>query len=89
MKANFFKLVVLFFTFIFLGMGVNGAEESVRSVYSFKVETIDGEPTTLETYRGKLLLIVNTASLCGYTKQYKTLEELYQIYDSVGKPLLL
>jgi glutathione peroxidase len=48
------------------------------SIYDIKVKTIDGEETTLEKYRGKVLLVVNTASKCGFTPQYEGLEALYQ-----------
>lgn len=47
------------------------------SVYDFKVKNIDGEEISLKDYEGKVLLIVNTASKCGFTPQYKELEELY------------
>jgi glutathione peroxidase len=46
------------------------------SVYGFQVRDIKGESVSLEKYRGKALLIVNTASKCGFTPQYKGLEEL-------------
>ena len=48
------------------------------SVYDIPVTTIDGETITLEKFRGRALLIVNVASLCGFTPQYKGLEELYR-----------
>jgi glutathione peroxidase len=48
------------------------------TLYEIPVETIDGRAVTLEPYRGKQLLIVNVASRCGFTPQYKGLEELYR-----------
>jgi glutathione peroxidase len=48
------------------------------SVYDFTVKTIDGKEVQLSQYKGKKLLIVNVASECGYTPQYKELEELYK-----------
>jgi glutathione peroxidase len=48
------------------------------SIYDFNVRTIDGEDITLRKYEGKVLLIVNTASKCGFTPQYKELEALYE-----------
>ncbi len=47
-------------------------------LYDIPLQTIDGETVTLEPYRGKTLLIVNVASHCGFTPQYKGLEELYR-----------
>lgn len=48
------------------------------SIYDFEVVTIDGDKINLREYEGKVLLIVNTASKCGFTPQYKELEELYK-----------
>lgn len=47
-------------------------------IYDTEVKTIDGKATTLERYRGKLLLVVNVASQCGFTPQYRGLETLYR-----------
>ena len=51
-----------------------------KSVYDFKLKTIDGKNFSLKAYKGKKILIVNTASKCGYTKQYAELEKLSQQY---------
>ena len=48
-----------------------------NDVYEFEVKSIKGESYSLENYRGKVILIVNTASKCGYTYQYKGLQKLY------------
>jgi glutathione peroxidase len=50
------------------------------TVYDFKVTSVDGQPFSFEQYRGKKILIVNTASECGYTYQYENLEKLYEKY---------
>ncbi|HVB84466.1 MAG TPA: glutathione peroxidase, partial [Rhodanobacteraceae bacterium] len=49
----------------------------MSSLYDFSVRTIDGREQRLDAYRGKTLLIVNVASKCGFTPQYKGLEALY------------
>ena len=59
-------------------------EKSVASIYDFEVNTIDGTPTTLAPYRGKVILIVNVASKCGFTPQYDGLEALYEKYRARG-----
>jgi glutathione peroxidase len=58
------------------------------SVYDFTMKTIDGEDRPLSTYRGKVMLIVNVASKCGYTPQYEGLQALYEKYGSRGLVIL-
>ena len=61
---------------------------STKNVHSFTLRTIDGEPKSLADYKGKALLVVNTASRCGFTGQYKSLEELYGRYKDRGFEVL-
>ncbi len=58
------------------------------SIYDFRVNRLDGSETSLKEYQGKVLLIVNTASQCGFTPQYAGLEKLYQTYRKQGFEIL-
>lgn len=58
------------------------------SVFEIPVQTIDGRPTTLGAFRGRVLLIVNVASKCGLTPQYAQLEKLYQEKRTAGLEIL-
>ena len=58
-----------------------------KSVYDFKVKTIDGKELKLKDFKGKKILIVNTASKCGHTSQYAELEKLSQQYK--GKLVII
>ncbi len=58
------------------------------SFYDIPLTTLAGEPTTLREHRGKVLLIVNTASRCGFTPQYAGLEALYEQYKARGLVVL-
>ena len=60
----------------------------MQSIYEIPVTTASGEISTLAGYRGKVLLIVNTASRCGFTPQYAGLEALHRAYAGKGLALL-
>ncbi len=62
--------------------------ETPGSAYDFTFQAIDGEPLPLATFKGKAVLIVNTASQCGFTPQYKGLEALYDRYGPNGLVVL-
>ena len=59
-----------------------------QSVYDFTMKTINGKEQPLSAYRGKTLLVVNVASKCGFTPQYKGLETLYEKYKDRGLVVL-
>lgn len=61
---------------------------SAQSVYDFKVNNIAGEEVALADYKGSVLLIVNTATQCGFTPQYNELEEIYEKYREQGLEIL-
>ncbi|MCK9213080.1 MAG: glutathione peroxidase [Rhodoferax sp.] len=60
----------------------------MTTVYDFEARSIDGKPVALENYRGKVLLIVNTASACGFTPQFAGLEKLHESYGPQGLVVL-
>ena len=60
----------------------------MKAFYSIPIKTLDGTDTTLATYQGDILLIVNVASRCGFTSQYKALEQLHRDYQSRGVRVL-
>lgn len=60
----------------------------MTSFYDFQLTTIDGKPMPLSTYRGKVVLVVNVASACGLTPQYKGLQKMYENKQAEGLVIL-
>lgn len=68
--------------------GGGKGDKKVPAVLSFKAQSIDGKDVDLAKYRGKVVLIVNVASECGYTSQYKQLQDLHKKYAEQGLAVL-
>jgi glutathione peroxidase len=68
----------------FLALAITMTSFGASSVYDFTLNSIDGAPTPLSSFRGKVVLLVNVASKCGYTPQYAGLEKLYEKYKDKG-----
>ncbi|MFD0827874.1 glutathione peroxidase [Neobacillus sp. M.A.Huq-85] len=58
------------------------------AIYEFNAKTIDGADVSLEQFRGKVLLVVNTASKCGFTPQFNELQQIYEKYKDKGFAVL-
>lgn len=67
---------------------MNMPNPTANSIYDFSMKDIDGKPQSLKKYKGKVLLVVNVASKCGLTPQYKGLQDLYKKYEKDGLVVL-
>src|SRR6201993_2718253 len=74
------KLCLMLMLFVAAGMTAAHA----ASIYDFTMKSIDGQPVSLKSYKGKVVLLVNVASKCGFTPQYAGLEGLYEKYKDKG-----
>jgi len=74
--------LTLLFVFKFLFSPIIPAADAPKSIYDFKVTALDGSIIDFSKFKGKKILIVNTASKCGYTPQYEALEKLYEKYKN-------
>lgn len=88
----FIAIVVLSLLGIFFlkasGSETNSEEQPTTTVYDFTVIDNQGKEVSLSRYKGKVLLIVNTATRCGHTPQYEELQHLYSVYKDQGFEIL-
>ena len=63
---------------------VKAGGPQVGTAFDFNFTSIDGKPMPLSVYKGKVLVVVNTASFCGFTKQYTGLQKLHETYEKQG-----
>ena len=71
-----------------LALSAAPMEKTSMSFFDFKTNTLEGKPADLAQYKGKVVLVVNTASECGYTPQYEGLEKLYEEMKDQGVVVL-
>ena len=82
LKNNFFIVALTMVSMVAFAQAGEG--EKPASIYDFTVTDIDGQTVSLADYKGKVLLIVNVASECGYTPQYEGLQKIYSKYREMG-----
>jgi glutathione peroxidase len=78
------RLALLAGFFSLLFFAAYGQEAKMKTLYDFTMKDINGSETPLASYKGKVVLVVNVASRCGFTPQYEGLEALYQKYKEKG-----
>lgn len=84
MKTFIYSTIFIFAISILLFKFDLGAKMSEKTIYDFSAKSIDGKEISMSQYKGKVMLIVNVASKCGFTPQYEGLEKLYRKYKDKG-----
>lgn len=69
-------------------VAVIAAAPAMKSAYDIKMTAIDGKPLPLSKYKGQVMLVVNTASFCGFTPQYEALQKVHAAYQAKGFTVL-
>jgi len=90
MISNYRQLLCRVRNYLLLGalLTMAGSLLAASGIYSFTLNSIDGQPAPLADYKGKVVLLVNVASKCGFTPQYSALEATYEKYKSQGFVIL-
>ena len=78
------KIFIIVFTIIMFFFKNTSMADYEKTFFDFKIESISGEIIHLNEYKDKAILLVNTASYCGFTKQYSDLQELWEKYSAKG-----
>ena len=78
------KKLILGISIFMIFFKSNAISNYEKLFYDFKIESITGEVINLKDYKNKVILLVNTASYCGFTKQYDELQELWNLYKEKG-----
>ena len=92
-RVSFFTIILVLIVFLEYNVTLaqkemKGEVKNMQSIYDFTVNDIDGKPVKLSQFKGKVILIVNVASKCGFTPQYEGLQKLYSEYADKGLVIL-
>lgn len=79
-KIALLTIPLLLFYILLNGIKTQNIMQESKNLYQIPINNLEGEPIDLSTFKGKKILIVNTASECGFTMQYEALQELYNTY---------
>lgn len=87
-KFCYVLTLMVFVSCILVSFGYSQEAVKMKTIYDFTVQDIDGKDVKLEAFKGKVLLIVNVASKCGFTSQYEGLQKIYTRYKDQGLVVL-
>src|ERR1700684_194174 len=90
MRSSYLRFLFTIRGYLFSGalLVMAGSLFAASGIYNFTLNSIDGKPAPLADYQGKVVLVVNVASQCGYTPQYSALEATYEKYKDQGFVIL-